>query len=178
MTVRSSLVRRRAMGLTVLLLGAAATTACSPGGGAAAVVDGRAVPVADLQAAAGELGPYLDGATPSSLLLVLVAEPTVTEVAAENGVAVSEQEAEQQLAAVVADDPEAPDFGPAAVTVARFSLLQQELGQLPDAEEVQADILSRLRDLDIDVNPRYGELDFDRGGIAPVEHPWLVPEAP
>jgi hypothetical protein len=176
-TVRSSVVRRRALGLVVLLLGAVTTAGCSPEAGAAAVVEGRAIPDADLQAAAAQLGPYLDGATPSSLLLVLVAEPTVEQVAAEKGVAVSDQQARAQLTALVGDAPDAPDFGPEAVAVAQFSLLQQQLNQLPDAAAVQDDILARLQDLDVDVNPRYGELDFSRGGIAPVEHPWLVPEA-
>jgi hypothetical protein len=175
-TVRSSVVRRRAVGCAVLLLGAVATSACSSEGGAAAVVDGRTIPIADLQSATEELGPYLDGATPASILLVLVAEPTVEAVAAENGVAVSQQQAEAQLAALTSDAPDTADFGPAAVTVAHFSLLQQQLNQLPDATAVQDDVLSRLQDLDIDVNPRYGELDFSRGGIAPVQHPWLVPE--
>jgi hypothetical protein len=167
--------RRRTLGLAVLLLGAGATAACSAQAGAAAVVEGDPIPVEDVQSAADQLAPYLDGASPASVLLVLVAEPTVQRIAAENGVAVSDQEAEQLLTDLASDAPDAPEFSPASVAVARFSLLQQALSQLPDAEAVQEDVLARLEDLDVDVNPRYGELDFSRGGIAPVEHPWLVP---
>jgi hypothetical protein len=176
-TVRSSVGRRRALGVTMLLLAAGGTAACSAQAGAAAVVEGEAIPVEDVQHAVDQLAPYLQGATPAGVLLVLVAEPTVDRIAAENGVAVSDQQAEQLLTDLASDTPDAPDFGPASVTVARFSLLQQALSQLPDAAAVQDDVLARLQDLDVDVNPRYGELDFSRGGIAPIEHPWLVADA-
>jgi hypothetical protein len=176
-TVRSSRVRRRALAVTVLVLAAGATAACSPEAGAAAVVEGDPIPVEDVQAAADQLAPYLQGATPSGVLLVLVAEPTVAQIAAENGVAVSQQQAERLLTDLASDSPDAPEFSDASVAVARFSLLQQELGELPDPQAVQDDILARLQDLDIDVNPRYGALDFSRGGIVPAEQPWLVPAA-
>jgi hypothetical protein len=175
-TVRSSGGRRRALAVTMLLV-AGATAACSAQAGAAAVVEGEPIPVEDVQGAVDQLGPYLDGATPASVLLVLVAEPTVGRIAAENGVAVSEQQAQKLLTDLSSDAPDAPDFSAASVAVARFSLLQQALNQLPDADAVQQEVLTRLEDLDVDVNPRYGELDLSRGGIAPVEHPWLVPAA-
>ncbi len=180
MTVRSSVDRRRALAVTMLLLATGVTAACSPEAGAAAVVDGDPIPIEDVQVAAQQLAPYLDGATPSGVLLVLVAEPTVARIAAENGVAVSEQQAERlltDLASGASGASGTPEFGAASVAVARFSLLQQELGGLPDADAVQDDILARLQDLDIEVNPRYGALDFSRGGIVPAEHPWLVPAA-
>jgi hypothetical protein len=176
-TVRSPRGRRRALGVTMLVLAAGATAACSAQAGAAAVVEGDPIPVEDVQRATDQLAPYLGGATPASVLVVLVAEPTVQRVAAENGVAVSDQQARQLLTELTSDAPDAPEFGPASVTVARFSLLQQALGELPDAAAVQDDVLAALEDLDVEVNPRYGELDFSRGGIAPVEHPWLVPDA-
>jgi hypothetical protein len=176
-TVRSSVGRRKALGVTMLLLAAGGTAACSAQAGAAAVVEGEPIAVEDVQRAAEQLAPYLDGATPASVLLVLVAEPTVQRIAAENGVAVSDQEAEQLLTELASDTPGAPEFGPASVAVARFSLLQQGLSQLPDGAAVQEDVLARLQDLDVEVNPRYGDLDFSRGGLAPVEHPWLVPAA-
>jgi hypothetical protein len=60
--------------------------------------------------------------------------------------------------------------------VARFTLLQQGLRELPDAQEVLAGISEELTELDVDVNPRFGELDFAGGGITPVVHPWIVPD--
>jgi hypothetical protein len=161
----------------MLLLAVGATAACSAETGAAAVVEGDPIPVEEVQRATAQLAPYLDGATPASVLLVLVAEPTVERIAAENGVAVSEQQARQLLDDLASETPDAPEFSPSSVAVARFSLLQQALGQLPDAGAVQEEVLAQLEALDVDVNPRYGELDFSRGGIAPVEHAWLVPAA-
>lgn len=177
MTVRSSRVRRRTAALALLVLGAGATAACSAESGAAAVVDGRAIGVEEVQTASAELSPYVEGVTPSGVVLYLVAQPTVEAVAAENGVSVSTQEAERLLADLASGAGAAPDFGPASVEVARFSLLQRGIGELPDAQGVQSEILERLEALDVDVNPRYGELDLSQGGIVPVERPWLVPDA-
>ena len=176
MTVRSPRVRRRTAAAALVALAAGLTGACSAQSGAAAVVDGEPIPAEEVQLAADELGPYLDGATPSSVLVVLVAEPVVEQVAAERGVSVSTQQAEQLLTNLASESGAPAEFGEASVAVARFSLLQDALNQLPDAQDVQSEVLARLQDLDIDVNPRYGELDFTEGGIVPAEHPWLVPD--
>ena len=144
MTVGTSVVRRGVAGALVLLtLGT--TAACSAESGAAAIVEGDRIPVDAVQSAAQELAPYLQGASPASVLVVLVAEPTVQGVAAENGVAVSTQQARGLLPdlASQSEDP-GQEFSDASVTVARFSLLQQALNELPDAAAVQEEVQSRL----------------------------------
>ena len=178
MTLRTSVGRRGAAGLALLVLTAGGTAACSAQSGAAAVLDDGTISVGEVQSATQELGPYLEGATPASVLAVLVAEPTFAGVAAENGVAVSTQEARRLLTDLASGQPGAStEFSDASVTVARFTLLQQALQELPDADAVQQDVQERLEGLDVDVNPRYGQLDFAGGGVTPVEHPWLVPPA-
>ena len=148
MTVRPSRARRGAAALALLAL-TAATAACSAESGAAAVVDGEPIPAEDVQVAADQLEPYLEGATPASVLVILVADPVVQQVAAERGVSVSTQQAERLLSDLASESGQVPDFGEASVAVARFSLLQDALGQLPDAEAVQSVVVERLQDLDV-----------------------------
>ena len=170
-------------------LAALALGGCSAESGDAAVVDGRAIPVSDVHTATAELRPYLDEPSPSSILAVLVAEPTVARIAGEHGVAVSQQQVRDLLAraseAVAAQgeggaedapaDAPAAEFSDPSLTVARFTLLQDGLRALPDAQQVQTQLFDELDALDVDVIRRFGDLDFSQGGITPVEHEWLVP---
>ena len=67
------------------------------------------------------------------------------------------------------------DFGPGSVSVARFTLLQQRLQELPEGPALIEQVTTELAGLDVDINPRYGEIDFAAGtGITPVQHPWIV----
>jgi hypothetical protein len=171
-------------GRRLRLAGAVALTAvavagCSATSGAAAVVEGEAISVAEVHRATEELGPYLQDASPSAVLLLLMAEPTFERVARENGLGVSEQEArdvlDQIAAGGAAEGVAAPEFGEGSLTVARFTLLQQRLQGLPDAAAVLEEVTTDLAELDVEVNPRFGEVDFAAGtGITPVEHAWLV----
>ena len=180
-TVRSAVRRRAAAG--GLALAALAVGGCTQQSGAAAVVEGETIPVAALDAATADLQPYLQDITPSAILVILVAEPTFERVAAENGVRVSDQEARTVLAGLAETGQTgsggAPaEFSDGALAVARFTLLQQQLQQLPDADQVLEGVNDELLDLDVDVNPRYGELDFADGGLLPADHPWLVAADP
>ncbi len=196
MTVGSWRVRARVAAAVVVA--AAGLAGCSAQSGAAAVVDGdRTVSVADVHAATEELTPYLQDASPASVLLLLVAEPVFERVAAANGIGVSDQEARavlDQLAAPQepaegedgAEEPATPDgatqppeFGPASLSVARLTLLQRRLGEHPDGQALLEQVTTDLSALDVDVNPRYGEIDLVEGtGIRPVVHDSLVPTAP
>lgn len=184
MTVGSWRVRtRRTVALTVAVVaGIGGVTGCSAQSGAAAVVDGEAIPIADVHEATRELGPYLQDASPSAVLLLLVAEPVFARVAAENGVGVSAQEAQEVLDGLAQpaegqESPEQPaEFGPASQRVARFTILQRKLQERPDGAELLAQATADLAELDVELNPRYGQVDFASGtGITPVAHDWLVP---
>ena len=177
MTVKAWGGRARLAG--VLAVTVVALAGCSATSGAAAVVEGEAISVAEVHEATRQLGPYLQDASPSSVLLLLLAEPTFERVAAENGLGVSDSEARavlDQLAAGAGDaSGGTTEFGPGAVSVARFTLLQQRLQELPDGAAVLEEVSAELADLDVEVNPRFGEVDFSAGtGLTPVEHPWLV----
>jgi hypothetical protein len=175
-TVRSSVGRRAVSG--ALALAALAVGGCSAQSGAAAVVDGRPISIADLHAATDQLAPFLQDATPAGVLVVLIAEPTFQRVATEHGAGVSTQQAQALLDDLAAQgEGEAPEFSDSALAVARFTLLQQGLQQLPDGQDVIAQVSEELAELDVDVNPRFGQVDFAAGGITPVVHPWLVPDA-
>jgi hypothetical protein len=178
--VRGAQGRRRAAGAAALAaLAALAVSGCSSEGGAAAVVDGKVIPLSDVHTAMSELRPYLREPTPTGILEVLVIEPTVARVAAEHGVVVSPQQVEDRLAAQVTgsqgEGAAVPQFSDPSLAVGRFVVLQEGLQQLPDVQAVQEDIASELEGLDVEVNPRYGS-DFSLAGIAPAEHPWLVPQ--
>ena len=113
--------------------------------------------------------------------MVLVAAPVFDKAASAAGVGVSTQEAEDLLdqAAQAAVDagtvPARTDpFSDAAVEVARFTLLQQNIQGLANGQEVTAQITDELANLDAQINPRYGEADFTTGAITPTAYPWLV----
>ncbi len=177
MTVRSSVGRRLAGALALTAL---AVSGCTAESGAAAVVEGEPIPVADVHAATDQLRPYLRDITPAGVLVVLIAEPAFQRAAEANGFGVSTQQTQDLLDQLASGgEGPAPEFGDAARTVARFTLLQQGLRDLPEGQQVLRDVTAELDELDVEVNPRYGELDFAAGGITPVVHPWLVAdEAP
>lgn len=181
MTVRFSAGRRSApvlLALGALVLG---LSGCAGQPGAAAVVDGKTISVVELQHATTDLAPYLQNVTQASVLMVLVAAPTFDQAAAAAGVGVSTQEAEDLLdqaakAAVDAGTTSARTtrFSDAAVEVARFTLLQQNIQSLPNAADVTKQITDDLATLDAEVNPRYGTADLSTGSITPAAYPWLV----
>ena len=182
MTVRLSAGRRGApvlLALGALVVGA--MTGCTGQPGAAAVVDGDQSSIAELQAATSDLSPYLQNVTQASVLMVLVVAPTFDRAAVEEGVGVSTQqavdlldEAAQAAAAAGTAPARTTPFSDAAVEVARFTLIQTNLRELPDGADVSARITDQLAALDADVNPRYGQADFASGSIAPTSYPWLV----
>lgn len=172
----------RAAGVLVALTTTVGLAGCTGQPGAAAVVDGTAIPTADVSAALTELAPYFDGVSTTNVLAVLVQEPTVVELAEEKGVGVSEQDAHDLLDQVVAQkDPAATPtatFTEPALAVARYSIAITNLQGLPDAGEVGEEIETRLRALDVEVNPRFGAVQDGNQVVAPLPVPWLVASAP
>ncbi|MBO3086534.1 hypothetical protein [Cellulomonas fengjieae] len=154
---------------------------CAGQPGAAAVVDGTAIPTADVGVALTELMPYFEGVTTTNVLAVLVQEPTVVELAEENGVGVSDQDAHDLLDQVVEQKVAGltATFSEPSVAVARYSIAFTNLQGLPEAAEVGEEIESRLQALDVEINPRFGSIEDGNQVVAPVPVPWLVgPQAP
>lgn len=166
---------RVALGAMGAVLVVAALTACSGRPGAAAVVDGTRIPVSDVESATTELAPYFQGVTPAAVVSVLMLEPTVAAAAEENGVTVSDQQADDQLATLAQqNDPDAsPTFSDSSRTIVRYTMEASALSQLTNASDVNADLQARVSALDIQLNPRYGTLGADNT-IGTTVHPWLV----
>ncbi|MBO9569902.1 MAG: hypothetical protein J7503_13930 [Cellulomonas iranensis] len=154
---------------------------CSGQPGAAAVVDGRTISTAELARADEELKPIFQGAGTNDVLGVLINEPFATEVAAERGVGVSDEQAldllrsvtEQALGAEAAADAE---FGEGALAVARYSLAVTGLRDVPDAQDAMLEYQEKISAADVEVNPRFGDYTPETGVTAPVAPSWIVPE--
>ncbi len=154
---------------------------CSGQPGAAAVVDGRTISTAELARAAEELKPIFNGAGTNDVLGVLINEPFATEVAAERGVGVSDQQAldllrsvtEQALGEEAAADAE---FGEGALAVARYSLAVTGLRDVPDAQDAMLEYQEKISAADVEVNPRFGDYTPETGVTAPTAPSWIVPE--
>jgi len=179
--VRSSSVRR-ARGPRALL-GALAGLAlvltlagCGSTGGVAAVADDRTIPVSELHQAVTELGPVYQGATLPSVLTALIVEPTFIGVATKYGAGVSDTQAVDSLKKAYTAQKLTPpaSFGPGAIAVARFSLAVTALNALPKASEALSEAEALVQKLHVDVNPRFGKLDFTTGTIKPSAYPWIL----
>ncbi|WP_315095878.1 hypothetical protein [uncultured Cellulomonas sp.] len=166
----------RAAGVLVALTTTAGLAGCAGQAGAAAVVDGTAISTADVRDALDELEPWFQGVTTTNVLAVLVQEPTVVELAEEKGVGVSDEEARALLAQVVQQKVAGATatFTEPSMAVARYSIAFTNLQGLPDAEAVGAEIDARLRELDVEVNPRFGSLEDGNQVAAPLPVPWVV----
>lgn len=178
-TVRNRSGRGRALGVAVLApFGALALlTGCSGDPGAAAVVDGTAIPVADVHTAVAELEPFFQGVTPTNILAVLIQERTVDAFAAEHDVAVSDQDARVQLSQAAEQGAGDPDreFSAPSVAISRYLLTWEKLSALPDAQTVVPDLQLELADLDVEVSPRFGAVG-EGNELVEAERPWLVPD--
>lgn len=147
---------------------------CSAQPGTAAVVDGRTISQADLDRTHADLTQIIPQLDARTTLVALMVGPYFIEAAEENGVGVSESQArdfaEQNAAAAGVESA----FGDGAVEVLRFSLAAEQLGGLPDGQAVVAGVEDEILAADIDVNPRYGDLDPATGQLVAEAPSWLV----
>lgn len=170
-------MRRAVVAATVLGL-AAVTAGCSTHPGAAAVVDGHEISEAELEGAVADFTGVVD-VTRVQLLNVLVVMEASDEVAEANGIDVSRSDA---LAALEAQGIDTSDFSAGGVEVARYIAMVTAAQELADSGQVSADMDAARLAADIEVNPRYGELDVTTGSIVEVVPAWIftedVPEVP
>jgi len=171
--VRTTKARR----VTVLVAvgGLAALAGCSgQQPGAAAIVDGRTISSSEVRDVLTELTPYFQGATTPNVLSVLIQEPVVVQVAADEGVGVSDEDAQALLdQSVEASGGKAGQhFSDASLDVARYSVAYQNLQTKGDA--ALAEVQKRLEAQKVTVNPRFGHLDESDVQVSdPVPWPWL-----
>ncbi len=171
----------RARTRTALLAGAALAAAAVLGGcagtpGAAAVVDGRAIPASDVQIAVEQIGGLFQGVSTQTVTSVLIQEPVIVELAADNGVGVSDTQARDLLrSAATASGTTLPeDLAPATIAVARYVQASGALRDAQNAPELAQEFSDRLAELDIEVNPRFGVLLPDANIEAPPVREWIV----
>lgn len=205
MTTTSRHLSTRRLLAAVLAAGAALTASgCSAGGidaGAAAIVGDRRISVSDVQTATTQVNAIADpdGSQPDNrfaqrdVLALLISEPYVLAVAAQNGVGVSENDARGVFRQFNFKDPQTGTTTPAqaSLDLVRSVLARQRLNPQQDGSGLSQDqataayteVSKRLTATDIRVNPRFGTFDatFDaarQGGqfvISKSEPDWFVP---
>ncbi|WP_182113266.1 hypothetical protein [Actinotalea sp. JY-7876] len=172
MRVRPSVV---GVGVAAALL----LSGCAGDPSAAAVVDGRTITRAELEAAQADLA-ALSGEVPAGdLLTTMAVAPLYIDAAAAEGVGVSADQARGVVAQSAAGGPGAErELADSTVEVFRMILAINALTAAPGGEEALAEVDEAARELDIEVNPRYGEFDPESGEVVPLAQPWLVAETP
>lgn len=177
--------RHRALAVAGGLVAAGLLAACSGTPGAAAVVDDRVISTSDVQVASDELAALGQSFDVAAVISVLIQEPTVTAIATEHGVGVSDEEAIALLDQVAQSSPTAgtlagaeTEFSDATIAIARYSLASGNLQETSDPEAVGEEVAERLGELDVEVNPRFGTADENQNVTALTSWPWIVaPEA-
>lgn len=147
---------------------AALLAGCSAHPGTAAVVDGRTISQEYLDETYDEVNAQGIAIDKPTMLVLIIAAPYFIEAADENGVGVSAGEA--RTAAVTLTE----GAGDGLVEFLRLQLALQNLRNLPDGEAVVVEVDQRVRALEMDINPRYGELNPDTAEIERAPLPWIV----
>jgi hypothetical protein len=167
--------RARVVGAALAVLVAAASAGCSGGPGVAATVDGRTITQADLQDTQRDLSSVVTNADAGHVLLALVVAPVFIQAAADNGVGVSPEQAQDLVDKnAIAAGGDATRFGTGALDVVRFTVAIQNLQSLENGAEILSGLDEEVDAMDIDINPRYGRLDGSSGEVLPVVPPWIV----
>lgn len=162
---------RQARPLTAVALAAAlALAGCAQQPGTAAVVEGQRITESYLAATVADFAPLTGSqVTPAETLQLLVQGPVLVDAASRHGVGVSDQQAEEFLAAVVESQGigDESDFSEGMVLIAKMSLAGNSLATVPDSAAVFDQIAAEFADLGVTVNPRYGQWD-PSGAIIPT----------
>ena len=168
-----TLQARRVVAASVLA-GALATAGCgSLETDRAATVDGRVITESQVQTAQSQINETFPDAnlTAADVLSRLVQAPVVLALAAEQGAPLSESVAE----ATYTGQPGYSGEEPATETL---DLLRAELA-LQQLRSTGAQVpVEAFADLDVDVNPRYGQFDPQTASVTAVTPAWIEPFAP
>jgi len=179
----SSVARKsRPLGIAASLVAAGlALTACSAQPGAAAVVDGQRISEQSLSESSQALQPFLQTQlAPATMLSSMIQAQVTLEVAANHGFAASAEDAEAYLDSIAEQsNVDAPETFPEGTLEVTRMLMVTEMytSSEADAEGIQAEITEELADLDVTINPRYGEWDPSSTSglfIAQTSPDWLI----
>lgn len=158
------------------LLSALALGGCGAHPGTAAIVDGEQISENELDRAvtdfAAVTGQQIDSPT---MLSTLVVAPMILDVAAEYGVAASDDEAsallDRQAEASGLPVPE-DGYGTGVLQIAKMTIVNQTMSTSPEGGAAMEDVNARITEADVEVNPRYGEFD-ETGQVVPQPLPWV-----
>ncbi len=165
-TARTRIVAAGAAGLALVgLLGA-----CSSRPGAAAVVDGHTIRTSDITGVVDELGPAYQGVSVQAYLSALIIEPTLTQVASDEGLGVSDEDGIARLTSDLkgagAQPPE--QFSPAAIAIGRYQAVVAKFTDAANSAkttEINTALSERIKALKVTVNPRFGTFDPTTGSV-------------
>lgn len=152
---------------------------CAGQPGTAATVDGRQISQAQLEQTVADLAPILGDIAPSSVLQALIQAPVAIEAASEHGVGVSDDDGRALLATVAENAGVAAPatWSDGALQIARSDLSLEALSELPNADDVTAELNATVAGQDIVLNPRYGQVDPATGTVVPITWDWLAADA-
>ena len=162
---------RRSARLAVVPLAAALLLTGCGRPGTAATVDGERITDAQVATLVDELSRLTSStSTPGTILPQMIVTPTVLRLAAEAGVATTDQEAIAVLDEGAAQKQVEPwDYSDELVDHVRQLLAAQVL--MNDTEAGTA-LREEVAALDVEVNPRFGTWRDD--ALAPPAWPWLI----
>ena len=147
---------------------AALLAGCSAHPGTAAIVDGRTISQEYLDETYDDANAQGIAIDKPTMLVLIIAAPYFIEAADESGVGVSVGEARTAAESLT------EGAGAGFVEFLRLQLALQNLRNLPDGDAMILEIDQRVRALEMDINPRYGELNPDTAEIARAPVPWIV----
>jgi hypothetical protein len=165
-----------ATGVVVLMAGCG-----TPQAGSAAVVGSRRISVSDLQAATSDAQIYVDAQTQaqgaaattvsqSQVLYLLAAQPYIQDLATQDGVGVSPDDARSSLKSWKVPNPSSA--GVQVIQANQALAAVQQLGQT-QAQQANDAITKSLAAAGFEVNPRYGSYDKQKGRIGASQPNWL-----
>lgn len=170
-------VRRVVAGLA--LAGALVTAGCgSLETDRAATVDGRVISETEVQSVMTQFNgmkqPRLDPLTPASTLSLLVQARPALEYFGEHGVVASESVAQQEAGNRGVRNP-----SDATLEALRFlDALQQASDSGAFSQADQQELIQRIADQKVKVNPRYGTFDPTNISVTASQPDWITPYAP
>ena len=174
------IARPALVAVTITVSLAASLSACAGRPGTAAVVEGTTISQSELETAQQEIVALIPGVSASAILGNLIGTPIFVQVAQDNGVGVSIDDAKALLAAKAAEVglPTDHDYGTGAIDIARVSIAVDNLSQLADGEAILAEAQAAIGGQEITVNPRYGTFDPASAQLLTVSDPDWIVQAP
>ena len=149
----------------VIAAAALALTGCGRAD-TAAVVDGHVISESGVLAASEQVAAYASQPMPTSdLVNRLVVLPAVLDVLEERGVTISDAAARSAVGGIDSPTPYLVDLG----------RLDLAIGQL--TQEDMVEVTSRLREADVEINPRFGTFNPDQASVVMTSPDWIADPA-